>query len=168
VHKAYFDRVNLSANGFYKTPDIGYDWSTNAGRLFNCRCPDGCVKLLLYSFRLSKDFTFGIACSEVEIDALTGDHQVLRSDVLMDLGRSLNSSIDIGQIEGAFVQGMGWVTIEETLFFPNGQLFTRGYGNVQSDRAASLFLTWWVSILALGIIKFPALAIFQLISGFRC
>ena len=67
-----------------------------------------------------------MAAAEVEVDLLTGDFQTLRADVIMDLGKSLNPSIDIGQIEGAFVQGAGWSTIEETVFFPNGQLFTRG------------------------------------------
>ena len=74
-------------------------------------------------------FTYGAACTEVEIDTLTGDHVVLRSDVNMDIGRSLNPSIDIGQIEGAFVQGQGWTTIEEPLFSPaTGFLLTRGPG----------------------------------------
>lgn len=67
-----------------------------------------------------------MALTEVQVDLLTGDHQTLRTDLIMDLGQSLNPSVDLGQIEGAFVQGMGWSTLEETLFFPNGQLFTRG------------------------------------------
>ncbi|KAJ1982432.1 hypothetical protein H4R34_001725 [Dimargaris verticillata] len=107
---AYFDRINLTANGFYKTPDIGFDWATKTGQMF------------FY-------FTVGTAISEVELDVLTGDHVVRRTDIAMDVGRSLNPAIDVGQIEGAFVQGMGWCTLEETLFFPNGSLFTRGPGN---------------------------------------
>ncbi|KAJ1916857.1 hypothetical protein IWQ60_007971 [Tieghemiomyces parasiticus] len=107
---AYFDRVNLSANGFYKTPDIGFNWETMTGRPF------------FY-------FTMGTAVCEVELDVLTGDHVVLRTDIAMDVGRSINPAIDIGQIEGAFVQGMGWATMEETLFMPNGTLVTRGPGN---------------------------------------
>lgn len=67
VKKAYFDRVSLSATGYYKTPDIGYNWGTGEGNMFNY-------------------FTYGVACSEVEIDTLTGDHQVLRTDIVMDLG----------------------------------------------------------------------------------
>ncbi|KAF9320704.1 hypothetical protein BG003_005155 [Podila horticola] len=110
VHHAYFDRVNLSANGFYKVPDLGYKWGENKGQLF------------FY-------FTMGAAVSEVEVDLLTGAHTVIRSDVNMDLGRSINPSIDIGQIEGAFIQGMGWSTTEESLYFPNGRLFTQGPGN---------------------------------------
>ncbi|CAG8500087.1 2263_t:CDS:10 [Ambispora leptoticha] len=107
---AYFDRVNLSANGFYKTPDIGYSWEKNEGQMFYY-------------------FTMGAAVTEIELDLLTGDHTILRTDLCMDIGRSLNYAIDIGQIEGGFVQGVGWCTIEESLFFPNGQLFTRGPGN---------------------------------------
>ena len=110
VKKAYFDRINLCANGFYKTPDLTYDWEKNTGRMFSY-------------------FTYGAACTEVEIDVLSGDHVVLRSDIIMDIGRSINPAIDVGQIEGAFVQGQGWCTIEEPLVSPTtGFLFTRGPG----------------------------------------
>ncbi|KAI7829410.1 putative xanthine dehydrogenase HxA [Gamsiella multidivaricata] len=110
VHLAYFDRVNLSANGFYKVPGVGYNWETNSGQL-------------------NSYFTFGVAISEVEVDMLTGTHTILRSDVSMDLGRSINPAIDIGQIEGAFMQGVGLTTTEEPLWFPDGRLFTQGPGN---------------------------------------
>ena len=129
VLMAYRDRVNLSANGFYKTPDLAYEWDTNQGRLFNY-------------------FTFGVAISEVEVDTLTGDFQVLRADIMMDLGKSLNPSIDIGQIEGAFVQGMGWTTIEETLYFPNGAVFTRGPGNYKIPGFTDIPIDFRVSLLA--------------------
>ncbi|KAM3065269.1 hypothetical protein ACMFMG_004346 [Clarireedia jacksonii] len=113
AHAAYFDRVNLSANGFYKTPDIGWTWGPNIGQMF------------FY-------FTQGVTASEVEIDTLTGDWTCLRSDIKMDVGRSINPSIDYGQIEGAFVQGMGLFTTEESLWFRGGpmagQLATRGPG----------------------------------------
>lgn len=109
VHHAYFDRVNLSANGFCKIPDVGYNYDTNSGQLFSY-------------------FTMGTAISEVEVDILTGTHTILRSDVNMDLGRSLNPAIDIGQIEGAFMQGVGLTTIEEPLWFPDGRVFTQGPG----------------------------------------
>ncbi|KAJ3319135.1 hypothetical protein HDU76_000638 [Blyttiomyces sp. JEL0837] len=110
VRKAYFDRINLSANGFYKTPDIDYDWESNTGRMFSY-------------------FTYGAACAEVEIDTLTGDHVVRRADVTMDIGTPINPAVDIGQIEGAFAQGMGWCTIEEPLVSPTtGFMFTRGPG----------------------------------------
>ncbi|EKD21404.1 uncharacterized protein L3040_000560 [Drepanopeziza brunnea f. sp. 'multigermtubi'] len=110
---AYFDRVNLSANGFYKTPDIGYTWGPNTGMMFYY-------------------FTQGVSAAEVEVDTLTGDWTCLRADIKMDIGRSINPSIDYGQIEGAFVQGMGLFTTEESLWFRNGpmagQLATRGPG----------------------------------------
>ena len=110
VHAAYFDRVNLSANGFYKTPDIGYTWGPNTGQMFYY-------------------FTQGVTAAEVEIDTLTGDWTCLRADIKMDVGRSINPSIDYGQIEGAFVQGQGLFTTEESLWHrASGQLFTKGPG----------------------------------------
>jgi len=110
AHAAYFDRVNLSAQGFYKTPDIGYVWGPNTGQMF------------FY-------FTQGVAAAEVEIDTLTGDWTCLRADVKMDVGRSINPAIDYGQIEGAFVQGLGLFTMEESLWHrASGQIFTRGPG----------------------------------------
>ncbi|OAA55836.1 Aldehyde oxidase/xanthine dehydrogenase [Niveomyces insectorum RCEF 264] len=113
AHAAYADRVNLSAQGFYKTPEIGYDWATNRGQMF------------FY-------FTQGVAAAEVEVDTLTGAWTCRRADVLMDVGRSLNPAIDYGQIQGAFVQGMGLFTMEESLWLRSGpmagQLFTRGPG----------------------------------------
>ncbi|KAF4548241.1 Xanthine dehydrogenase [Elsinoe fawcettii] len=110
AHAAYFDRVNLSANGFYKTPDIGYVWGPNTGQMF------------FY-------FTQGVTAAEVEIDTLTGDWTCLRADIKMDVGRSINPAIDYGQIEGAFVQGMGLFTMEESLWHRgSGQIFTRGPG----------------------------------------
>ncbi|TPX43030.1 hypothetical protein SeMB42_g04892 [Synchytrium endobioticum] len=110
IKKAYFDRVDLSARGFFKTPDLTYDFATNTGRMFSY-------------------FTYGAACCEVEVDCLTGDHVALRADVVMDIGRSMNPAIDIGQIEGAFAQGQGWSTLEEPLVNPStGTLLTRGPG----------------------------------------
>lgn len=79
ISRAYMSRVSLSASGFHATLDIGYDIQINEGVAFNY-------------------FTFGAACSEVEIDCLTGDHQVIRTDIVMDLGSSLNPAIDIGQV----------------------------------------------------------------------
>jgi xanthine dehydrogenase/oxidase len=111
AHAAYFSRVNLSAQGFYATPDIGYVWGSNVGQMF------------FY-------FTQGVAAAEVEIDTLTGDWTCLRADVKMDVGRSINPSIDYGQIEGAFVQGQGLFTTEESLWVRNsGGIATKGPGN---------------------------------------
>jgi xanthine dehydrogenase/oxidase len=110
AHAAYFDRVNLSANGHYKTPDVGYTWGPNVG--------------MMYFY-----FTQGASLSEVEIDTLTGDWTCLRSDIKMDIGRSINPAIDYGQIEGAFIQGQGLFTTEEMLWLRNnGQIFTKGPG----------------------------------------
>ncbi|KAH7068533.1 Molybdopterin-binding domain of aldehyde dehydrogenase-domain-containing protein [Paraphoma chrysanthemicola] len=114
AHAAYLDRVNLAANGFWKMPKVGYTWGdTNLET----------VKPMYYYW------TQGAATSEVEVDLLTGDHTVLRSDIMMDVGNSINPAIDYGQIEGAFIQGQGLFTIEETLWTQSGQLFTRGPGS---------------------------------------
>ncbi|EST04997.1 Aldehyde oxidase/xanthine dehydrogenase, molybdopterin binding [Kalmanozyma brasiliensis GHG001] len=110
VHAAYFNRVQLSAIGHYRTPGIGYNWKDGTGLPFYY-------------------FTQGVAISEVELDTITGDHRIVRADVHMDIGRSINPSIDVGQIEGAFTQGFGLFTMEETLYMNNGQLATRGPGN---------------------------------------
>lgn len=113
AHAAYFDRVNLSAQGFYKTPEIGYDWDANRGKMF------------FY-------FTQGVAAAEVEVDLLTGTWTCLRADIKMDVGQSINPAIDYGQIQGAFVQGLGLFTMEESLWLragpAAGNLFTRGPG----------------------------------------
>ena len=76
VKAAYLDRVSLSASGFYKVPDIGYNWETTTGNAY-------------------RYYTYGVGCSSVEIDCLTGDHQLLKTDIAMDLGESLNPAIDI-------------------------------------------------------------------------
>ncbi|EED24430.1 xanthine dehydrogenase HxA, putative [Talaromyces stipitatus ATCC 10500] len=110
AHAAYFDRVNLSANGYYRTPDIGYVWDENKGQMFYY-------------------FTQGVAAAEVQIDTLTGDWTPLRADIKMDVGRSINPIIDYGQIEGAFIQGQGLFTTEESLWHRGtGQIFTKGPG----------------------------------------
>ncbi len=117
VSAAYFDRINLSSQGFYKVPHMCMDWETGKGTPFSY-------------------YTHGAAVSEVEVDTLTGDVQILRSDVVMDIGDSLNPHIDIGQVEGAFVQGIGLFTMEELVFGDKnhpwirdqGSLFTRGPG----------------------------------------
>ncbi|XP_011180964.1 xanthine dehydrogenase [Zeugodacus cucurbitae] len=110
ISKAYFARVGLSASGFYKMPDVGDDPKTNP----NARC---------YNY-----YTNGVGVSVVEIDCLTGDHQVLSTDIVMDLGSSLNPAIDIGQIEGAFMQGYGLFVLEELIYSPQGALYSRGPG----------------------------------------
>ena len=129
AHAAYFDRVNLSANGFYKTPDIGYVWGENKGQMF------------FY-------FTQGVTASEVEIDTLTGDWTCLRTDIKMDIGRSINPAIDYGQIEGAYVQGQGLFTTEESLWHrASGQIFTRGPGTYKIPGFRDIPQEFNVSIL---------------------
>jgi xanthine dehydrogenase large subunit len=105
LRAAYYDRVQLSAAGFYKTPKIHWDRAAGKGRPFYY-------------------FAYGAACSEVSIDTLTGEYLVDRTDILHDVGKSLNPAIDIGQVEGAFVQGMGWLTTEELWWDTKGRLRT--------------------------------------------
>jgi xanthine dehydrogenase large subunit len=105
VRQAYLGRVSLSSTGFYRTPDIHWNAETKTGRPFYY-------------------FAYGAACSEVIIDITTGEMKVTRVDILHDVGRSLNPAIDIGQIEGGFVQGMGWLTTEELVFAGDGRLLT--------------------------------------------
>ncbi|SFF04974.1 xanthine dehydrogenase, molybdenum binding subunit apoprotein [Sulfitobacter brevis] len=105
VASAYENRVSLSANGFYKTPDIEWDRIKGKGRPF------------FY-------FAYGAAVTEVVIDTLTGENRILRTDILHDAGSSLNPAIDIGQIEGGYVQGAGWLTTEELVWDDKGALKT--------------------------------------------
>uniref|UniRef100_A0A8D0DGS0 Xanthine dehydrogenase n=1 Tax=Sander lucioperca TaxID=283035 RepID=A0A8D0DGS0_SANLU len=121
VKAAYFDRVNLSANGFY-------NFDTNSGRAFNY-------------------FTYGVACSEVEIDCLTGAHKNLSTTIVMDVGHSLNPAIDIGQVEGAFMQGLGLFTLEELHYSPRGVLLTRGPGSYKIPAFGDIPTQLTVSLL---------------------
>jgi xanthine dehydrogenase large subunit len=99
------NRVQLSAAGYYKTPEIHWDRANAKGKPF------------FY-------FAYGAACAEVAIDTLTGEMKVLRADILHDVGASLNPALDLGQVEGAFIQGMGWLTTEELVFDAKGRLTT--------------------------------------------
>ncbi|XP_070199819.1 xanthine dehydrogenase/oxidase-like [Littorina saxatilis] len=128
VQSAYKARVNLSASGFHIVPDLGYDFQTNQGRVFSYFC-------------------FGAACSEVEIDCLTGEHKVLRSDVVMDAGKSLNPTLDIGQVEGAFVQGYGMMMLEQYKVRPDGTLLTRGPGTYKVPTLGTVPEVFNVSLL---------------------
>ncbi len=105
ARQAHLGRVSLSSTGFYATPDLVWDRENGHGRPF------------FY-------FAQGAACAEVVVDTLTGEMRVTRVDVLHDVGRSLNPALDLGQIEGAFVQGMGWLTTEELVFDDKGRLRT--------------------------------------------
>ena len=103
--QCFLERISLSSTGYYATPKITWDRDTATGRPF------------LY-------FAYGASCTEVTIDTLTGEMRVDRVDILHDVGKSLNPAIDIGQIEGGFVQGMGWLTTEELVFDDLGRLRT--------------------------------------------
>ncbi|XP_013100415.2 xanthine dehydrogenase-like [Stomoxys calcitrans] len=110
IHQAYMSSVSLSATGHYNLETVDYH-------------PEKNPNSQLYSY-----FTHGVGVAVVEIDCLTGDHQVLSTDIVMDIGSSLNPAIDIGQIEGAFMQGYGLFTLEELIYSPQGTLYSRGPG----------------------------------------
>lgn len=107
IQLAYVGQVSLSITGYYRTPKIHYDRDQARGRPFYY-------------------YAFGAACSEVVIDTLTGEYRLLRTDILHDVGASLNPAIDIGQVEGGFVQGLGWLTMEELVWNDAGKLLTAG------------------------------------------
>uniref|UniRef100_A0A8C0CEC5 Aldehyde oxidase 1 n=1 Tax=Balaenoptera musculus TaxID=9771 RepID=A0A8C0CEC5_BALMU len=104
---AFDESISLSATGYFRGYESNMNWETGEGRPFEY-------------------FVYGAACSEVEIDSLTGAHKNIRTDIVMDVGCSINPALDIGQIEGAFIQGMGLYTIEELNYSPQGVLYTRG------------------------------------------
>jgi xanthine dehydrogenase large subunit len=126
VRDAYAARVSLSATGYWRTPDISFDRDRWRGNPFYY-------------------FAYGAAVSEVVIDTLTGESRLLRADLLHDVGRSLNPAIDRGQVEGGFIQGMGWLTMEELVWDPSGRLLTHAPSTykipVASD-APPVFNTW--------------------------
>ncbi len=106
VGEAYLDRAQLWSDGFYKTPGLSWDSATMQGRPFYY-------------------YAYGAAVGEVVVDTLTGEWKLLRADILQDAGTSLNPAVDIGQVEGAFIQGMGWLTTEELVWHPQtGKLTT--------------------------------------------
>jgi len=105
VQQAYFQRVSLSSTGYYRTPEIHYDRAKGQGHPF------------LY-------FAVGAAVTEVEVDGFTGMTQILRTNILHDAGDSINPGINLGQIEGGFVQGAGWLTCEELIWDKEGRLLT--------------------------------------------
>ncbi len=112
AERAYFQQIALSATGFYRTPGIGYDKAKGKGKPFYY-------------------FAYGAAVSEVEIDGYSGMKRVRAVDILHDVGESLNPSIDRGQIEGAFVQGMGWLTAEELAWNGKGRLLSHSASTYQ-------------------------------------
>lgn len=125
---AYAGRISLSSTGFYATPKITWDRAAGKGRPF------------LY-------FAYGAAVTEVVIDTLTGENRILRADVLHDTGASLNPALDIGQIEGAYVQGAGWLTMEELVWDDKGALRTHAPSTYKipacSDRPPVFNVSLW-------------------------
>jgi xanthine dehydrogenase large subunit len=105
AREAFLARVPLSATGYWRTPEIHFDRASFTGEPFYY-------------------FAYGAAVSEVVIDTLTGEWRLLRADLLHDVGRSLNPAIDRGQVEGGFIQGMGWLTMEELVWDAGGALAT--------------------------------------------
>lgn len=128
VHQAWFARISLSATGFYSTPQINYDRSTFSGRPF------------FY-------YAYGAAVAEVIIDTLTGEHRLLRVDILHDCGKSLNPAIDMGQIEGGFIQGVGWLTSEELWWNAAGELKTHAPSTYKIPTCSDLPVDFRVRLL---------------------
>jgi xanthine dehydrogenase large subunit len=126
VREAFLARVSLSATGYWRTPEIQFDRERWRGTPFYY-------------------FAYGAAVSEVVIDVLTGESRLLRADVLHDVGRSLNPAIDRGQIEGGFIQGMGWLTMEEVVWDAEGRLLTHAPSTYKIPVASDcppLFNVW--------------------------
>jgi xanthine dehydrogenase molybdopterin binding subunit len=126
--QAYLRRVSLSATGHYATPGISWDWETSTGHPFYY-------------------YACGAAVSEVEVDGYTGMHRVLRVDIVHDVGSSLNPGVDRGQIEGGFVQGMGWLTREELLWDREGRLMTHSASTYQVPAVSDAPLELHVTLL---------------------
>ena len=126
ANAAYLDRVPLSATGFYKTPNIHFDRELGTGQPFYY-------------------FANGAAITEVVIDTLTGENRILRTDIVHDVGQSVNPAMDIGQIEGGYIQGAGWLTHEELAWADDGRLMTDGPANYKipaiSDAPAEFNVT---------------------------
>ena len=129
VQLAWADRVSLSATGFYKTPKINYDRATFSGRPF------------FY-------FAYGAAVTEVVVDTLTGENRVLRVDILHDCGDSLNPAVDLGQIEGGYVQGVGWLTTEELWWNDKGELGTHAPSTYKIPTCSDLAPDFRVGLMA--------------------
>lgn len=128
VKLAYMARVSLSSTGFYKTPKINYDRSTLSGRPFYY-------------------YAYGAAVSEVVIDSLTGEQRLVRVDILHDCGKSLNPAIDIGQVEGGFIQGAGWLTTEELWWDDSGVLKTHAPSTYKIPTSSDVPVDFRVNLL---------------------
>lgn len=128
VQLAYFNQVSLSSTGFYRTPKIYYDHEKARGRPFYY-------------------YAYGASCSEVILDTLTGEYKILRADILHDVGASLNPAIDIGQVEGGFLQGVGWLTTEELVWNEQGRLMTNGPASYKIPAIADMPIEFHTHLL---------------------
>lgn len=128
VQLAYFHQISLSSTGFYKTPKIFYDREKASGHPFYY-------------------YAYGVACCEVLVDTFTGEYKFLRTDILHDVGKSLNPAIDIGQVEGGFIQGMGWLTTEELVWNDKGRLLTSGPASYKIPAIADMPADFRVKLL---------------------
>lgn len=128
VEAAYRQRIALFAQGFYRTPEIHYDPKTGQGRPFYY-------------------YAFGAAVTEVEVDGFTGEHRLLRVDILQDVGESVSPLMDRGQVEGGFMQGLGWLTLEELLWDERGRVATAGASTYKLPSWAELPPEFHVSFL---------------------
>ncbi len=138
ARRAYLARVQLSATGFYRTPKVHYDREQARGRPFYY-------------------FAYGCACSEVAVDTLTGEHRLTAVDILHDVGRSLNPAIDRGQIEGGFVQGLGWLTTEELWWNAEGRLMTHAPSTYKIPTAGDVPEHFNVTLWARGENREPTI-----------
>lgn len=119
AHKAWMERVSLAASGFYATPDIHFDRTSGRGRPFYY-------------------FAYGVAATEVLVDVFTGEYRFTRADLLHDCGSSLNPAIDLGQVEGGYLQGLGWLTLEELWWDAKGRLRTHAPSTYKIPTARDL------------------------------
>ena len=119
IKLAYMNRIPLWSSGFYRTPKIGYDRKSGKGKPFYY-------------------FANGAAVSEVVVDVLTGEYRTTQVDILQDVGNSLNPAVDIGQIEGGFVQGMGWLTTEELMWDNKGKIMSNSPANYKIPTSADI------------------------------
>ncbi|XP_077304769.1 aldehyde oxidase 1-like [Lithobates pipiens] len=129
VQQAFAERISLSATGFYRGYDTEMDWEKGEGHI-------------------APYYIYGAACTEIELDCLTGAHKNLRTDIVVDVGESINPALDIGQIEGAFTQGLGLYTLEELFYSPQGDMYTLGPDKYKIPAVCDVPAEFNVSLLA--------------------
>jgi xanthine dehydrogenase large subunit len=128
VNQLYLNRISLSAQGYYATPDVYFDKDVQKGKPFHY-------------------FVFGMSVSEVEVNLLTGHHTIVRTDILHDCGNSINPEIDKGQIEGAFIQGVGWCTMEECKWNEKGKLLNSSPDTYKIPGINDIPKQWYINLL---------------------